>query len=112
MCPCDACQVASTGNVGLDIAFSDHHMDVETLKEFGDVVRAIHSVCEDGELCFWSFIAYVLEHHPDVLEIELAPEAKDACDEVLARANPPPVTVRESPQAKLKWRVIEESDDG
>jgi hypothetical protein len=96
ICPCPSCQVASTGDINLDIAFSDHHMDLETLKEFGEVVRAIRRVCEEDELRFWSFISFVSSHHPEILHVELPPEAAGRCADVLTRANPPPVVVRES----------------
>ena len=62
--PCPECQAASTGDISLDIAFSDHHMAVESLEEFGAVVRAIRQVCEDDQLRFWSFIYYVSTRHP------------------------------------------------
>ena len=32
ICPCPSCQAESTGDINLDIAFSDHHMSVETIK--------------------------------------------------------------------------------
>src|SRR4051794_1647899 len=56
LCPCPSCQEGSTGDINLDIAFSDHHMAVETIKEFGEVVRAIRRACDEDELRFWSFI--------------------------------------------------------
>jgi hypothetical protein len=101
ICPCPECGVASTGDMSLDIAFSDHHMVVETIAEFGRVVRAIRMVCDDDELRFWSFISFVSSGHPEILSVELAPEWQDRCADVLARASPPRVTVRE-PQ-HLRW---------
>lgn len=94
ICPCPDCSVASTGDISLDIAFSDHHLSIAALESFGDVVRAIHRVCDDDELRFWSFIRYVSLHHTDILGVELAPEQRKECDEVLARAQPPSVSVK------------------
>jgi hypothetical protein len=111
LCPCPSCRSGSTGDVNLDIAFSDHHMALETLKEFGEVVRAISRVCDEEELRFWSFISFVSSHHPDILHVELAPEAAERCAEVLARANPPPVVVRESASARM-MREIERDAEG
>ncbi|HEX8198939.1 MAG TPA: hypothetical protein VF590_00525 [Isosphaeraceae bacterium] len=111
ICPCPACQVASTGDMELDIAFSDHHMAVATLQEFGEVVRAIRRVCQDDALRFWSFISFVSTHHPDVLRVELDPEERRRCDEILARADPPPVVVRDAGITEFLRKREEEGDD-
>jgi hypothetical protein len=111
LCPCPSCQAGSTGDINLDIAFSDHHMAVETIKEFGEVVRAISRVCDEDELRFWSFIYFVSSHHPDILHVELAPEEADRCAKVLERANPPPVVVREAERARLMRETEEKTDD-
>ena len=47
ICPCPECRIASTGNMNLDIAFSDHWMSVDTIRAFGEVIRAIRRVCDD-----------------------------------------------------------------
>lgn len=101
ICPCPECNVTSTGDMNLDIAFSDHRMSVATLGAFGDVVRAIRRVCDDDQLRFWSFIRYVSVNHPDVLGVNQSPEQQSACDAVLARAHPPPVSVEESPRNRF-----------
>ena len=41
ICPCPNCGVSSTGNMQLDIAFSDHHLSRRTLDELGAVVAEI-----------------------------------------------------------------------
>ena len=111
ICPCPECQVASTGNLNLDIAFSDHHISVETIEAFGAVVRAIRRVCEDDELRFWSFVSYVSSHHPEILSVDLASQQRERCAEVLARANPPPVTIRESGSARFMREHRERDQD-
>jgi hypothetical protein len=111
ICPCPSCQVASTGDMSLDIAFSDHNMAVETLKEFGAVVRAIRRVCEEDELRFWSFMSFVSTYHAEILNVELDPEVAGRCAEVLARANPPPVVVRESSMTRFMRENEGKADD-
>lgn len=96
ICPCPECSIASTGDMNLDITFSDHRMSVATIGAFGEVVRAIRRVCVDDQLRFWSFIRYVSVHHSDILSVEQPPEQLAACDAVLARAQPPQVAVEES----------------
>ena len=102
ICPCPECSVASTGDMNLDITFSDHHLSVATLRAFGEVVRAIRRVCDDDQLRFWSFIRYVSVNHLDVLGARLSPEQQAACDAVLSRALPPPVSVEESPASRFR----------
>src|SRR5262249_59999101 len=101
----------STGNVHLDMAFSDHRLSEETLRAFGEVVRSIHRACDDRELCFWSFIYYVCTHHPDIVEIDLSEEQKALFAAVLASAHPPRVKVEES-QRVIMLREIHERSCG
>lgn len=111
LCPCPACQAGSTGDVNLDIAFSDHYMAVETIKEFGEVVRAIRRVCDEDQLRFWSFIAFISSHHPEILNVELTPDAAGRCAEVLERAKPPPVIVREAERVRMMRETEGGTDD-
>jgi len=110
ICPCEKCGVGSTGDISLDIAFSDHRLSEQTLKAFGDVIRAIRRVCDEDELCFWSLVYYVSLNHPDVLGVKLAPEVHTRCAEVLARASPPEVKVEESERAKM-MKDLEANED-
>jgi hypothetical protein len=109
ICPCPDCLVNSTGDMGLDIAFSDHHMSTRTLEAFGRVVKAIARVCDDDQLRFWSFIRYVSVHHPSILGVKLSPEIEAECDAVLARALPPAVVVEEPDRS---WRRPREAEPG
>ena len=108
ICPCPKCQVKSSGDMGLDIAFSDHHLDVETLKEFGGVIRAIQSGGGDPSTRFWAFIHFVSEQHPSILKVDLKPEMKVKVAEALRGVTLPPVTVRESPIHRHRAREPED----
>jgi hypothetical protein len=101
ICPCPECALASTGDIGLDIAFSDHHFSRATLQAFGAVIGSLRRVCQDDELRFWSFIHYVSTRHPDILGVTLSAEQRQRCEAVVAQANPPPVTIEKSERAKL-----------
>jgi hypothetical protein len=107
ICPCGECGVPSTGNVTLDILFSDHRLSVQTLKAFGELVRSIRRACDDDELCFWSFIYHVAVNHPELLDVKLEPELESRCIDVLERANPPRVIVEESERSRM-MREIEQ----
>ncbi len=91
--PCSKCEAPATGNLALDIAFSDHRIPREKLVELGSIVGEIHRVCSDQSLCLWTFLQYVTLHHPSILEIDLKDEAKDAVQSVLARLNNPPLSI-------------------
>lgn len=109
ICPCPRCGIASTGDMNLDIAFSDHHMSVETLGAFGKVVRSIREACEDDQLRFWSFIRFVSLHHGDILGVQMPAEQAAECDDVLARAHPPAVAVEASDEARFLREYEERS---
>jgi hypothetical protein len=104
-CPCPQCEFASTGDRDLDIAFSDHRLSPDTLAAFGAVVASIRQVCDDEQLRFWSFIYYVSTRHPELLGVDLGKEQMDQCEAVVELANPPPVPVEESEEAKILGNV-------
>lgn len=56
--PCSKCESPATGNLALDLAFSDHRMAREQLLELGLIVGEIHRVCEDESLCLWTLLQY------------------------------------------------------
>lgn len=92
---CPACGAAPTGDLNLDLAFSDQYVTPATLAAFGDVVRSINRVTDEPRLRFWSFARFVSLHHEDLLGIEMPPAQAAECDAVLAQANPPAVVVEE-----------------
>lgn len=108
ICPCPKCGNKSTGDMSLDIAFSDHHLKVDTLKEFGEVVRTIQAVDGDPRLKFWAFIEYVSQHHPTILHVDLKPEVKADIEQLMDGIVLPEVTVRDVERPSLK---SEEPDD-
>ena len=91
--PCRECNGAASGNMDLDIAFSDHVITKATIGAFGDVVKAIRVSCDDDDLRFWAFVRYVSVHHPDILQIKQPEAEQQECDRILTQASPPEVTV-------------------
>ena len=100
ICPCAECGVASTGDMRLDIAFSDHHLSTRTLKQLGAVVKALREPAEpdtrahdaqpdDAEkrdaVRFWAFISYVSRNHPSILTADPPPELAAAVNDLLGR---------------------------
>lgn len=95
LCPCPVCQVESSGDMELDIAFNDHNCAVETLHEFGAVIRCIGTEAKDPETRFWTFIHYVSNNHPSILKAEPQPHLRDEVERVLRSIVLPAVTLRE-----------------
>lgn len=94
LCPCPKCQAASTGNMQLDIAFSDHRYDVSTLRQLGGVIKEIRAHCGERSTCFWTFIQYVSQNHPEILRVEIRPEAQPAIEALMAQCTFPEVVVK------------------
>lgn len=94
ICPCRQCGVASSGDMGLDIAFSDHRMTYDTLQQFGAVVAAIRKACDDDQIAAWAFITYVSTYHSDILTATPPLPIADEVDRVLSTAEIPTVDVK------------------
>jgi hypothetical protein len=99
ICPCPRCNIASTGNMSLDIAFSDHHLSKDSLGQLGKVVEAIHRGSSDKELCFWTFIHYIATAHPSILGVELEPAMRSRAEQLLGGLQLPPVDLASGPRA-------------
>ena len=98
--PCGKCGAGSTGDVQIDILFTDHHFAVETLEEFGNVIRTIREVETDPPAVFWSFIAYVSRDHGELLQATPPKELAQRVSKVLDGRTFPPVEIRPSPHAR------------
>lgn len=68
--PCPKCEAGSTGNIPLDIAFSDHYMSHETILNFGAVLSELTSFTNDRTLAAAAFLEYVSREHPEILTVE------------------------------------------
>ena len=105
---CPECQVSSTGNIQLDIAFSDHHISTSTIGAFGEVIRSISRVCDDDELRFWAFMRFVTLYHREILSVNMDPERAERCDAILAEARPPAVQFERSLRGEMLRRSAED----
>jgi hypothetical protein len=95
--------MGSTGDMQLDIVFSDHHMSHKTIANLGKVITSIREEAkgvdcdtEPGRdaICFWSFITYISRNHSSILQAKAPPECSDQVDELLARATLPRVEIQ------------------
>jgi len=94
--PCPKCGVPNCGNIDVNIAFSDHHLSEAALKALGGIIHAIEPHSSDPAERFWTFIEYVSLNHPRILKVNLAPEAKETCDAILAKATLPQLDLGKS----------------
>lgn len=101
ICPCPECGTSSTGNMNLDINFSDHRLSVATIGAFGGVIRALRAVCPDDKDRFWAFIHYVSTAHPSILRVEVTAEEAARLGRIVELANPPPVALEESDRGRF-----------
>lgn len=106
LCPCPECHQGPTGNIQLDITFSDHHYSVATLESFGSVIRAIARQTGDQELRFWCFLRYVTDHHPDILQVKLEPELEARTGMLLEQLSLPPITLRKPVKSLLGKAIL------
>jgi len=102
---CPECRINSTGDMGLDILFSDHHMAESTLAQFGQIVKLINRNTEDPQVRFWTFMHYVTLNHSDLLSAGLPEEIAEQVKSVYASLEFPPVEIlpgRRGPAANAK----------
>jgi hypothetical protein len=98
LCPCPACEAASTGNQELDIAFSDHVYSDQMLAELGAVIKVLQAHCDNPQERFWAFLYYVVQNHPTMLKIQFEPTMKQRVKTILDSIQLPRVTT------KFSWR--------
>ena len=116
MVPCPECNFRMMGSIesmqdaNLAITFSEHHFEVETLEEFGKVIKAINQVCDDRELARWCFIKYVSRNHPEILELRLPPYLSAKTFQVLQNLDLPGVTLREGPDRRASSDTEDEGE--
>lgn len=93
LCPCGECGGGASGNLNLDILFSDHRMPVASLEKFGSVIQRIEEVEQDPMVRFWAFIKYVSDHPTDLLKAEPPAEIAEQVRRALAAAQAPTIEV-------------------
>ncbi len=96
-CPCPTCETASTGDIQVDILFSDHVFHEKTLEDLGLLFKAILARAKgDQQLCFSAFIQRVQDGGPRLFATNLPPDARARVEGVLQESALPSVTYRQS----------------
>lgn len=91
--PCRSCGQSSTGDVDLDVMFSEHRMSPKTLDGFSTVVALIKEESPNAEVGLWSFLKHVSDTYPDVLTIDVPAGLTTEVSATLERVPFPGVTV-------------------
>ena len=94
ICPCPKCEVSSTGNVELDIVFSDHHIPEKSLKDLGKVVEHFSAKTDDTVVAFWSFIRYISENQQSILQADVPDAFAERVAEIYSQDEIPKVTLK------------------
>jgi hypothetical protein len=82
---CQKCSADPTGNVSLDILFTDHNFSAQTLSEFGNVIKAIALASDNDALSFSAFLLYISNNHND--------QKTTLCNALLEKAKAPLIKI-------------------
>lgn len=98
---CRQCQGPSTGDVNLDIFFSDHSLEPETIEALGRIIGRINAAYSDPALRFWIFIRYFTQQAPELMQAKV-PERLGIgaqVEDALQALALPPVEIKRPPRA-------------
>ena len=96
LCPCPRCEAGSSGNMELDIVFSDHNLTEDTLKGLGVVLEHFHTKTQDPAVAFWSLIRYISENHENILQVPVPDKFADQVSEIYSDEEIPEVLIKPS----------------
>jgi len=83
LCECDKCGIESTGNVDLDILFSNWKFSEDVLSKFGNVVVQIQQNTNDKSIAFWTFLKFISNEYPEILSIDVDEEILNEVEQLL-----------------------------
>jgi hypothetical protein len=92
--PCDKCGFKPDkygGNfMQLAIVFSDHHMSLNTLHNFGYVMKRIASVSRNDAERLFAFLKYVEDNYPGILgKVNLPDPHRERVTQIIRQLNLP-----------------------
>lgn len=105
LCPCAKCGFKGTGDIGLDICFSDHSISVKSLEELGGLIKRLQAAdpTVGDDVRFWAFITYVSAHPSELLKATPPAEIANEVERLLRLADLPQIDV------ELKEKIVDES---
>lgn len=69
--------------MNLNAALSGHHLPLEAVEKFGEVVTEINSHCEAPDLRYWTFIHFVSSNFPFIVSARLDAKIKAKAEAIL-----------------------------
>lgn len=96
--PCKDCGCGCSGNMDLDIAFTDHHVTDETLRGFGRVIQHLGKNTDDEAVRFWAFMKYVSDHYPEIIFADIPRKYRQAVASLLSQTELPEIMIEDSPR--------------
>ena len=90
---CQKCSADPTGNVSLDILFTDRNFSDQTLSEFGNVIKAIALASDNDALSFSAFLLYISNNHNDLLQVNYDDQKTTLCNALLEKAKAPLIKI-------------------
>ena len=90
---CQKCSADPTGNVSLDILFTDRNFSDQTLSEFRNVIKAIALASDNDALSFSAFLLYISNNHNDRLQVNYDDQKTTLCKALLEKAKVPLITI-------------------
>jgi len=82
--------------MGLDIAFSDHHLAASSLEELGGVIAHFSCKTDEPGVAFWAFIRYISENHESILQAKVPNEFAERVSSIYRESEIPDVTLKPS----------------
>lgn len=102
---CKACGSSAFDESNINLAFTDHHLDVSTLEEFGRVIKHLNAIAPDQESALMSFFRLITERHPELIYNVTTPNLEEKAGAVLHLASVPEIKITDSS------RNLREADD-
>lgn len=65
--PCDHCGASPPKALNYEIFLSDHYLSLDTLKQFGRVIKRLKIVANDKLEAQWAFLFLLSEYHPEIM---------------------------------------------
>lgn len=65
--PCDHCGEPPSKEISLEHILSDHYLSVDTLKEFGNVIKRLSMVANNKLEGYWAFMYLLSEYYPEIM---------------------------------------------
>ncbi len=83
--PCDECGYSPNNDMLRDasIGFSDWVLSDEEFRRYASVIKRIHALSDDDELCVWTFFRYISKNYPSILSIDVGNDIKIEADKIL-----------------------------